>query len=53
MAHRRSIWNQIRRDLYLTQRAMGDITAAQRGPQVLTKRLVRRSLRRNLFRLFR
>ena len=47
----RSAWNQVRRDLYLTQRTMGDISAAQRGPAVLAKRLVRRDLTRALFRV--
>ena len=49
----RSAWNQVRRDLYLTQRTMGDLSAAQRGPAVLGKRLVRRSLTRELFRVLR
>ena len=49
----RSAWNQVRRDLYLTQRTMGDVGAAQRGPQVLAKRLVRRDLTRALFRVLR
>jgi hypothetical protein len=41
-----STWNQIRRLLYFTQRTMGDISAARRGPAVLAKRLVRRQLTR-------
>jgi len=49
----RSAWNQVRRDLYLTQRTMGDLSAAQRGPAVLGKRLARRSLTRELFRVLR
>lgn len=40
----------VRRALYKTQRAIGDVQAAKRGPQVLAKRLVRRSLTRSLFR---
>ena len=49
----RSAWNQVRRDLYLTQRTMGDISAAQRGPAVLGKRLARRTLTRELFKILR
>jgi len=48
MARKRSAWNEIRRDLYLTQRTMGDVSAARRGR--LGKRLVRRSLTRSIFR---
>jgi hypothetical protein len=44
-------WRRAQRDLYLAQRTMGDIDAAQRGK--LGKRLLRRSLTRSLFRLFR
>ena len=51
--HRRSGWSRARRDLYFTQRAMGDVSAASRGPGPLAKRLVRRSLTRSLFRMFR
>lgn len=50
---RRSPWNQARRDMYLSQRAMGDLSAASRGPLPLAKRLVRRKVTRSLFRLFR
>lgn len=39
---------QVRRDLYFTQRGLGDLQAAKRGR--LAKRLVRRSLTRSLFR---
>ena len=46
----RSVWSQTRRNLYLAQRLMGDVSAAQRG--TLGKRLIRRSLTRSLFRLF-
>jgi len=47
----RSAWNQVRRDLYLTQRTMGDVSAAKRG--TLGKRLARRDLTRALFRVLR
>jgi hypothetical protein len=53
MARKPSAWNQIRRDLYLTQRAMGDVSAASRGPLVLGKRLARRKATRSAYRLFR
>lgn len=49
----RSGWNRVRRGLYLTQRDMGDLSAAARGPGLLAKRLVRRRVTRSLFRLFR
>jgi hypothetical protein len=42
---------KLQRTLYLTQRAMGDYQAVQRG--TIVKRLVRRSLMRSLFRLLR
>lgn len=48
---KRSAWEQTRRDLYLTQRTMGDISAARRGR--LGKRVARRYVVRSLFRLFR
>jgi hypothetical protein len=41
---KRSSLEQLRRDLYLAQRTIGDYQAAQRG--TLTKRVVRRSLTR-------
>jgi len=47
----KSLYSQTRRTLYKTQRAMGDGQAAKRG--TLPKRLVRRSVTRSLFRLFR
>ena len=50
MTRRRSGWEQTRRDLYLTQRFMGDVSAARRGPGVLAKRLIRRRATRGLFR---
>jgi hypothetical protein len=46
MARRRSALEQFRRDLYLTQRTIGDYQAAQRG--TLIQRLLRRQLRRVL-----
>jgi hypothetical protein len=49
----RSAWNQARRDLYLTQRTMGDVSAAQRGPGALGRRLARRDLTRAFFRVLR
>jgi hypothetical protein len=48
MARKRSTWNQIQRDLYLTQRTMSDVSAARRGR--LGKRLLRRYTVRSLFR---
>jgi hypothetical protein len=48
---KRSGLTQIRRSMYLAQRAIGDVQAAQRGR--LAKRLARRSLVRSLFRLLR
>jgi hypothetical protein len=47
----RSMYSQIQRNLYLTQRLMGDGKALSRG--TLPKRLVRRRLTRSLFRLLR
>ena len=51
MARRRSDLEQVRRALYFGQRSIGDFQAAQRGPAVLGKRLARRSLTRELFRV--
>lgn len=51
MARGRSAVTQVRRALYKTQRAVGDVQAAQRG--TLVKRVVRRQATRTLFRLFR
>lgn len=45
-----STFETIRRILYFTQRTMGDAQAAQRGPDVLAKRLVRRAVTRAFFR---
>ena len=45
---------RIQRESYLLSRTAGDIDAAQRGPKVLAKRLIRRKLTRTIFRsLFR
>lgn len=44
---------QIQRYLYFGQRTAGDLAAAQRGPLVLGKRLVRRSITRRAFALVR
>jgi hypothetical protein len=41
----------VRRALYFGQRTIGDYQAARRGPEKLAKRLVRRSLVRDLFRM--
>ena len=38
----------IRKVLYKTQRTIGDVQAAERGPGVLSKRLVRRAVTRRL-----
>lgn len=48
VARRNSSTEQVRRSLYLTQRAIGDAQALRRG--TLPKRLVRRSLVRALLR---
>lgn len=47
---KRSELEQLRRDMYFAQRGIGDYEAARRGPAVLGKRLVRRSIVRALFR---
>jgi len=51
MARRRSVWRQAQRDLYFTQRTMGDLSATQNGR--LGKRLVRRYLTRAFFQALR
>lgn len=48
VVRRRSSLEQLRRNLYLAQRTIGDVQALQRG--TLPKRLVRRSLVRSLLR---
>ena len=47
----RSTLSQLRRALYLAQRDIGDVQAAEKGPDVLAKRIVRRKVTRSLFRL--
>ena len=49
----RSALKQVQRDAYLISRTAGDLSAAQRGPVVLGRRLARRSLTRTLFRVLR
>jgi hypothetical protein len=49
----RSFLSQVRRNLYLTQRALGDAQAASRGPGPYAKRIVRRRVTRAAFWLFR
>jgi len=51
MARKRSSLSQIRRSSYLLSRTLGDVQAVQRG--TIVKRVVRRSVTRSLFRLFR
>jgi len=51
MTRRRSTFSQVQRSLYKTQRTMGDMQALGRG--TLPKRLIRRSVTRSMFRLFR
>lgn len=47
MVGKRSAWEQTRRNFYLAQRTMGDISAAQRG--TLGKRLIRRQATRSVW----
>jgi hypothetical protein len=52
MARReQSAWPQAERDLYLTQRTLGDVRAAQEGR--LPKRIAKRVYHRGLVRLLR
>jgi hypothetical protein len=53
VTRRHSALSQLRRALYKTQRGIGDVQAARRGPDALAKRVVRRQVTRTLFRLFR
>jgi hypothetical protein len=53
MARKRSGIEEVRRDLYLGQRALGDFQAARRGPAPLARRLARRDLTRAFFRFLR
>jgi hypothetical protein len=47
----RSTLSQLRRALYLAQRDIGDVQAAEKGPDALVKRVARRRARRSIFRL--
>jgi len=47
----RSAWRSTRRGLFLTQRAMGDLSAFSRGRG--TRRVVRRRVVRSVWRAFR
>lgn len=42
---------QLDRSLYVTDRAVGDVRAALKGPEALARRLIRRSVTRELFRI--
>ena len=53
MARRTSDLEQIRRAAYRLQRGIGDYQAAERGPAVLGRRLLRRDLTRTFFRILR
>lgn len=53
MARTTSDLEKLRRGLYEAQRGIGDFQAAERGPAVLGKRLLRRDLTRMLFRALR
>jgi hypothetical protein len=50
---RRRGFRRAERAVYLADRTALDIGAATRGPVPLARRLIRRSIRRSLFRLFR
>ncbi|HEV2375843.1 MAG TPA: hypothetical protein VGS19_27210 [Streptosporangiaceae bacterium] len=50
MPRNRSLLSRLRRDLYLSQRALGTVQAASRGPVPLGKRLGRRRVTRSFFR---
>lgn len=41
---------KIERDLYLAQRALGDVRAAERGPEPLVRRVVKRRVHRTILR---
>lgn len=53
MPRKRSALEQVRRDMYLGQRSIGDVQAAMRGPVPLAKRLIRRDLTRTFFKVLR
>lgn len=46
------MWNsrKLERDLYLTQRTLGDVRAAERGPEPLARRVVKRQVHRTVLR---
>lgn len=48
-----SMLRDIQRVAYLISRGAGDAAAAKRGPTVLAKRVIRRRVTRNVYRLFR
>ncbi|HEX4432822.1 MAG TPA: hypothetical protein VHZ96_26350 [Frankiaceae bacterium] len=43
----------VQRDLYMAQRALGDVQAAKRGPKPLARRLTKRVYHRKLIGLLR
>lgn len=47
--HRKPLLSRVRRDMYLTQRGIGDFQAASRGPVPLARRLARRKATRSVF----
>lgn len=53
MARKRSALTRVRRGSYFLSRDLGDVQAGMRGPVPLGRRLVRRSVTRRMFRLFR
>ena len=52
-SHRKPSFRSVERKVYKADRFALDLKAASRGPGPLAKRLVRRSLTRSLFRMFR
>lgn len=46
-----SLLKRIQRAAYFTSRTAGDLDAARRGPDVLAKRIARRIVTREIFRL--
>jgi len=53
MARRRRTFRRAERRLYLADRTLLDARAAMRGPGPLARRLIRRSLTRELFKTMR
>ena len=51
-ARKRSTLSQLRRALYLTERGIGDVQAAERSPGTYAKRRGRRRATRAVFQLF-